>query len=991
MTTHRKVFRALSLLAFTAGLGSAWQLDAQQPVTAQVMTTTPNWRLIDTVPSGAPAQNTQMWQVNPDGIADLPVSQAQKDMITQAFADDPDGSGTVNDVMYVSQELLAAMENPSFPAGYEAYVDPAYAQTKFSFGCEWDSETRNKTYPYSQNLLNESLPFSGGIQGQLSVNLPITGQVQIAATYKIRKCLGVPIGFKFVSATASGNASIAGNGDLQATASASATWDHEWKLAEPELGDVSFVIGWIPVRLVFTLPIYAGTTLNASISGQLSAHLGANASGTFSYTCTTDDCSGTSAFTDNFAFTGPTGAVTAKLDATAYARVMLRVGIYDESIAYVEGGLKAYAKASMWGYYGNACGDANGDGTNETVQGLLADLSWGYQFAYGLGGWLLPDRLSYTGGSSYPLGWQDLLGPGGSTVLTPMISGAATATQGTPATYTVKMRPCYPYTDAVNFTMTPGTWTGATSVTPPAGSSALQTTFQTAGNQTLVATAVSDAAGRNFQAATSRTIAVAPTVPAPPSLPAATPLSPTSVQFTWRDNSNNETQFLIERRPAGVGGFTQIGAVGANVTTYIDNTVVAATAYDYHVRASNSAGASGFSNVATVTTPLPAPAAPTSLAATVLSGTSVRLNWTDNSTNETQFGIERRLAPSGTFAQIATVGANVAVYTDNTTTAATAYDYRVRALNGTVGSAYTNTASVTTSQVAPAGPSSLAATVLSAYSVRLNWVDNSNNETQFEIQRRISPTAFAAIGSVGANVTTYTDNTPQSGTAYDYVVRAINSAGGSAFSNMVSVTTPQVAPAAPSGLTASYNTTTKVITLSWTDNSSNETGFTAQFSYSGSAFSDMGSTGANATSYSTGTNPPTGSYQFRVYAFNGLTSTYSNTASLIVTAPPPPATSIAWIQTAESTWGPAGTLTAAGYATNGTGTIQLVWRERSSAGVWGAWNTDAYQATQSPDTTWSNTISSGSPTNKCHWFDAYTNYSGATSPVFHYTGAPGCP
>ena len=51
----------------------------------------------------------------------------------------------------------------------------------------------------------------------------------------------------------------------------------------------------------------------------------------------------------------------------------------------------------------------------------------------------------------------------------------------------------------------------------------------------------------------------------------------------------------------------------------------------------------------------------------------------------------------------------------------------------------------------------------------------------------------------------------------------------------------------------------------------------------------------------------------------------------------------------------------------------------------------AYQATVSPDTTWSNTISSGSPTNKCHWFDAYTNYSGATSPVFHYTGAPGCP
>jgi hypothetical protein len=222
------------------------------------------------------------------------------------------------------------------------------------------------------------------------------------------------------------------------------------------------------------------------------------------------------------------------------------------------------------------------------------------------------------------------------------------------------------------------------------------------------------------------------------------------------------------------------------------------------------------------------------------------------------------------------------------------------------------------------------------------------------------------------------------------VVRALNSAGGSAFSNMASVTTSQVAPAAPSGLTATYNTTTKVITLSWTDNSNNEQGFTAQFSYSGSAFSDMGSIGANVTSYNTGANPPIGSYQFRVYAYNGMTSGYSNTVSLLVTAPPPATTSIAWIQTAESSWGPAGTLTAAGYAANGTGTVQLVWRERSSAGVWGSWNTDAYQATPSADTTWSNTISSGSPTNKCHWFDAYTVYSGVTSATFHFTGAPGC-
>ncbi|HTG36399.1 MAG TPA: choice-of-anchor D domain-containing protein [Thermoanaerobaculia bacterium] len=109
-------------------------------------------------------------------------------------------------------------------------------------------------------------------------------------------------------------------------------------------------------------------------------------------------------------------------------------------------------------------------------------------------------------------------------------------------------------------------------------------------------------------------------------------------------------------------------------------------------------------------------------------------------------------------------------------------------------------------------------------------------------------------------------------------------------------------------------------------------------------------------------------------------------------APAPAATtSIAWIQPAESSWGPAGTLTAAGYAEGGTGGVQLFWRERSSAGVWSGWSSVAYQPAPAGDTTWSNTISSGSPTDKCHWFDAYVKYSGVTSATFHYTGASGCP
>ncbi len=208
----------------------------------------------------------------------------------------------------------------------------------------------------------------------------------------------------------------------------------------------------------------------------------------------------------------------------------------------------------------------------------------------------------------------------------------------------------------------------------------------------------------------------------------------------------------------------------------------------------------------------------------------------------------------------------------------------------------------------------------------------------------------------------------------------------------ISLTCGTSSIAAPSGLTAIYSAATHQVTLSWTDNSNNEQGFVAQYSASGGPFADITDPiGANATTMTTSGSAPAGSYQFRIRAYNSggsVNSAYSNVASLVVSNT---TTSIAWIQTAESTWGPAGTLTAAGYAANGGGGVTLVWRERSSAGIWGSWNTDAWAPPPAADTTWSNTISSGSPTDVCHWFDAYTVYAGATSAVFHFTGAPGCP
>ena len=97
------------------------------------------------------------------------------------------------------------------------------------------------------------------------------------------------------------------------------------------------------------------------------------------------------------------------------------------------------------------------------------------------------------------------------------------------------------------------------------------------------------------------------------------------------------------------------------------------------------------------------PAAPSGLSATAISQTHIDLAWHDNSSTETGFKIERALAGSGAWSQIATVGANVQSYANTTgLVSGTSYDYRVRAYNTQGNSAYSNVATATT--LAEVGP-----------------------------------------------------------------------------------------------------------------------------------------------------------------------------------------------------------------------------------------------------------------------------------------------
>ena len=45
-----------------------------------------------------------------------------------------------------------------------------------------------------------------------------------------------------------------------------------------------------------------------------------------------------------------------------------------EWLAYAQVGVRPYLRGDLWGYYGNACGDADSNGVNETVNALTFDL-----------------------------------------------------------------------------------------------------------------------------------------------------------------------------------------------------------------------------------------------------------------------------------------------------------------------------------------------------------------------------------------------------------------------------------------------------------------------------------------------------------------------------------------------------------------------------------------------------------------------------------------
>ncbi|PKQ69290.1 fibronectin type III domain-containing protein [Raineya orbicola] len=180
----------------------------------------------------------------------------------------------------------------------------------------------------------------------------------------------------------------------------------------------------------------------------------------------------------------------------------------------------------------------------------------------------------------------------------------------------------------------------------------------------------------------------------------------------------------------------------------------------------------------------------------------------------------------------------------------------------------------------PNAPTGLTANAPVFNQVNLSWTDNATNEWGYRVERSPDGSTWTQVGgNLPPSTTSYTDNTVAPNTLYYYRVYAYIASLNS-YSNIVNVTTPNVSLNAPSALTATAVSATR-INLAWTDNDANEAGYKVERSTDGITFTEIASSlPPNTTSFSDNGLTPDTEYWYRVRCFLGPTnSSYSNVAN----------------------------------------------------------------------------------------------------------------
>jgi hypothetical protein len=297
-------------------------------------------------------------------------------------------------------------------------------------------------------------------------------------------------------------------------------------------------------------------------------------------------------------------------------------------------------------------------------------------------------------------------------------------------------------------------------------------------------------------------------------------------------------------------------------------------------------------------------AAPATLMADAVSSSQIDLVWSYADYGSYKTIIERKTGETGTWTTIKETAYGVLQYSDMGLSPDTQYFYRVRkyvsADTTSVPFPNNDTGIGARTLIAPPYLKAMAAADDSIY---LYWTGN-NGTADTIIEKKLSNGSFAVVATVGPDVSAWTDTSDMIwGAVYTYRAKFRTSGNESVYSDEASAA--NIYLKAPGSLSAraitaassegqgSSGAESDRIVLSWSDNSTNETGFEIWKRVYGSTagYTLISTVGQNVTEYTDTDIKPGVQYTYMVRAFIGSTgifSSYSNAVNAglgVVNAP----------------------------------------------------------------------------------------------------------
>lgn len=414
--------------------------------------------------------------------------------------------------------------------------------------------------------------------------------------------------------------------------------------------------------------------------------------------------------------------------------------------------------------------------------------------------------------------------------------------------------------------------------------------------------------------------------------------------------ATDETSAVEYQFRCVAGGAGCTNSAWQSSTNHTATGLAASTEYFYQVAARDASGnetSASMNAGATTFAPPPPPADPTGLTATAASDSAIDLQWTDNANDETGYQVQR--SSGGNYQTIATLSANATVFTDSGLAASTSYDYRVAAFRDSdfsgyasaTGStddppAFTDFVASSDTPVAGSVQGSVADTRSnngSAQSIteresggRKNnrysylehrwsfsvsagdsvtvyanaWSDGSADGDAFEFQYSLNngssfSTLFTVDSTQDSNLQSAMIPGAPSGSIMVRVVDTDQTAGAGSLDTVhvdhlfIQVGTPSNDPpdGDPSGLSATAVSASQ-IDLSWTDGSSNESGFIVERSTDQLAWTEIADLPGGSASHSDSAGLQASTqYFYRVSAYTAVgQSNYSTANATTLEAPP---------------------------------------------------------------------------------------------------------